>query len=254
MQTEGNYQQQSSYQMEVNGLFTNLPKFVMHMSGYLNNSESYLVTVDRENMNDYLTNRTSSVNEFFLKKAIIEKNFYTDNGNAMPINDPDKKGCGPEPGCSVINHGLCSFSGIEYYCDPAGCDVLRGGEITNTTPNTCLLYTVRTHLEESNIGNKYETYYYAISNVTVDGMTSTTAGQIMAILPTMYSIGTKMMDPSTYGSDIPIDTQTASDLKDFFDYMRDLYDNADYRTIIDDVKDDVDNFKGKTVNEILSAV
>lgn len=252
---DGNYQQDNSFNLETNLLSPCIAAFLLHIPENFIGCSTYLMTIDRENLDNYLQNAVSSKNEFGLKEAIAIKEYYENYGNEAPV-DPPKPKYGPGPNCpeSPNKDMYCQEQPwTSPTCEVRGCAVNTSDALLSITPDNSWIYAIKNELAGGcNLGIKYYFYYYAIGDVLCEGLNTTSATTVIGILPTMHEISIMLLNPAEYGEEIPINSEKANDLLDFFDYVRGLYNNDDFRAIIDDVKNDVNRFTGKSVNEILS--
>ncbi|MGB0863105.1 MAG: hypothetical protein ACPGXZ_09305 [Saprospiraceae bacterium] len=111
-------------------------------------------------------------------------------------------------------------------------------------------------MDSSNIGIKYVNYYRGLSafilssdNLTANHLISTTSK-----MPSIHSIVTKLMSPTTSSDEIIVTTSIERDLKDLIALYRNFSTNADFQFILDDIENDIDLFSNKTYNEVLDLI
>lgn len=263
----GNYDEVTEYTMQVNSLLINIPNFLMHHVNSLSSSESILMIINRQTYISFNTNNTTSLNEFSMKDAIEYNNYFVNNGGDEGTGALTCKGAN---GCNSSDPiYYCEMAPFTQagYCKEAKPDcplslskiIVTGSATLDSTQinnyfQMPLLYQFEDSLKNHAMGVKYYLYYRAISNVISENMDLTTSLEIAYALPPVYAMINKLLNPGTYGSSVMMNSTEHDDLIEFLSILRDVYDNDDYRTIIDDIKNDMDNFEGKTVNQILNEI
>jgi hypothetical protein len=120
--------------------------------------------------------------------------------------------------------------------------------------DSTLAYTVRdTLLVNSNFGRKYINYYYSLTGILTVSDYSSMCTEVVNIMPAINNAVTEILNPSTYGNTILINSSFATNLTNVINDFENLHGDGNYKAILENVKADITAMTGMTVDQVRSA-
>lgn len=251
------------FSFEVRSLTTNQIQYSLLKKVKTNFKEanSYILILNKSN-----GTLVGESDQFQIRTAVLESKRQTNDGASqreVPWVDVVASCASPctdsKGNCEVYEQGL-------NQCVSAGCLVsdIETQLLNNNTFEPSYIeetfeestfYSFRDNfLIQTNIGNKYINYYYALSAFLYQNVNLSIAANTATLLPQINEAIEKLQFPEINGDQILINEELKTDILQILAEYKSISENDDYNSVLDDIENDVNEFSNKTVDQVLTEI
>lgn len=156
----------------------------------------------------------------------------------------------------LTNSYECSWDGGPL--DPCATDqmiLVLGNQSIASNFNPANIRSFRdSFLVNSTMGQRYITSYYYMSEILVDNISFDLALKTAQTMPTVNRIMSLLMQPNGHLNDIVVTASDVADIEDLLDEFYALSSDTEYLSMIDAMRDDLDDFTGLTLSQVLALI
>jgi hypothetical protein len=234
--------------------------------------------VDFEIKNKVDVLRKIAVGYYEIKNQINDENPSEENIFITASREVDVAGnCGTRD-CSTQANSFCArdlsnMYPVSYICQsenppPKGggsggglcrtqqnrAQLLQGNSMTldsiNGAHDDTLHYNIRSLINNSTFGQKYNDYYYYFSNVYATNVTIPIAIKTARVLYKFNTQLDKLLNPNLYGSQIFLTTAMKNEIVGLINDYKLIYNDAYNNAFLNDMLNDMNTYQNQTVSQI----